>query len=112
RPSRVVRAPRRGAAIASDRLWDEAVRAVGRSWVGPGAEAGITTPPGDAVPTRLGPTPPGVVLSAPDAPMLAGAVALAAGRFQPLVRWDTNRRFADVLSTGDARALALELETR
>ena len=37
-------------------------------------------------PVALGVTPPGMVLSAPEAPMLAGAVALAAGRFQPLVR--------------------------
>ena len=34
----------------------------------------------------MGPTPPGVVLTSPGSPMLAGAVALAAGRFQPLVR--------------------------
>ncbi len=37
-------------------------------------------------PRWLGPTPPGAVLASPDGRMLAGAVALAAGRFQPLVR--------------------------
>ncbi|HMB04571.1 MAG TPA: hypothetical protein VKP69_12635 [Isosphaeraceae bacterium] len=112
RPARVVRYPRRRASIPSDRLWDEAVKAVGRSWARSGAEAGDDALRGDAVPARLGPTPPGVVIAAPDSPMLAGAVALAAGRFEPLVRWELPRRFADVLSADDARALALDLETR
>ena len=40
----------------------------------------------------LGATPPGLVLAAPDSPMLAGAVALAAGHFQPLVRLEPPAR--------------------
>ena len=62
-----------------------------------------TRPRGRRGPPALGPTPPGVVLSAPDSPMLAGAVALAAGRFQPLVRWDVAKRFADILSADEAQ---------
>jgi hypothetical protein len=50
------------------------------------------------VPRSLGATPPGVVISSPGAPMLAGAVALAAGRFQPLLRLDYPRRQAEILS--------------
>ena len=38
--------------------------------------------------------------------MLAGAVALAAGRFQPLLRLDSEKRFADVLSTDEVDAFA------
>ena len=110
RPARIVRAPRRAAPLAPEKLWDQAVAAVGRSWAAASVpEADL--PPGDAVPRRLGPTPPGVVLSAPDSPMLAGAVALAAGRFQPLIRWEIPIRFTDILSADEARALALNLET-
>jgi hypothetical protein len=112
RPARVIRYPRRVASIPSERLWDAAVAAVGRSWDRNGSEAAPSSLRGDAVATRLGPLPPGVVVSAPDAPMLAGAVALAAGRFEPLVRWDTPRRFGEVLSLDEARALARDLETR
>ena len=77
----------RGRPGSSDRLdlWlaaVEAVAAAGRRRRGPGEEL----PPAGAPPRGLGATPPGLVLSSPDSPMLAGAVALAAGRFQPLVR--------------------------
>jgi hypothetical protein len=112
RPARVVRYPRRVSSIPADRLWDAAVAAVGRSWVRSGAENAASAPRGDAVPAKLGPLPPGVVVSASDAPMLAGAVALAAGRFEPLVRWETPRRYGDVLSIDEARALARDLEAR
>ncbi len=97
RPARVVRLPRSAAPIAGGRAWDRAVDAVGASWRdGPGPVE--TSRRGDAVPRDLGPTPPGVVVSSPDAPMLAGAVALAAGRFQPLLRLDPTGRFDDLLS--------------
>ena len=103
-----------------------AERAVARAWTSatvPDAEL----PPAGSVPRRLGPTPPGLVLSNPESPMLAGAVALAAGRFQPLVRLDpvpaspgtgeaaTGRpfkRFHDVLSLTEARGLARLIEAR
>ncbi len=67
--------------------WAAASDAVARAWVedGPGRSA----PPSSALrPRELGPTPPGVVLSHPGSPALAGAAALAAGRFQPLVGVD------------------------
>ena len=96
-PARAGRAlPARGAADVAGRQALGPGRRRGRPVVGRRrAAARPTLPPGDAVPRRLGPTPPGVVVSAPDSPMLAGAVALAAGRFQPLIRWeipDTVRR--------------------
>ena len=45
----------------------------------------VQLPPASAFPRQAGPTPPGTVLSYPDSPSLAAAVALAAGRFQPLL---------------------------
>jgi hypothetical protein len=110
RPSRVVRYPTRSAAVAPGVTWERAVGAVGKSWAGQDAP-GEKVPRGDVSPTGLGPVPPGVVVSAPDSPSLAGAVALAAGRFQPLLRWETPKRFADVLSFEEARNLSLGLET-
>jgi len=67
-------------------------------------------PAGDRVPRQFGPTPPGVVVSSPSSPMLAGAVALAAGRFEPLLRWEPEKRFGDLLSEGEADQLAHDLE--
>ncbi|MBV8231156.1 MAG: hypothetical protein JO329_14315 [Planctomycetaceae bacterium] len=110
RPARVVRYPRRVAPPAPEKLWDRAIAAVGRSWSGDG-RAGADLLPGDAAPHRLGSTPPGVVLSSPDSPMLAGAVALAAGRFQPLIRWEVPKRFADTLTAAEAVTLARQFET-
>jgi hypothetical protein len=112
-PTRVVRFKRASALSDSaapstpDAHWDRAVAAVGRAWSGARAAAALR---GDAVPKSLGLTPPGVVVAAPDSPSLAGAVALAAGRFQPLLRWETKKRFADDLTTDEAGALAHELE--
>ena len=111
---------------AADRLalWQAAIEAVARAW----SDASPLTgrfPPAGSPPRGLGPTPPGVVLTAPDSPMLAGAVALAAGRFQPLVRlepgmWsldedrDAGRvyRFGDVLTLSQALRFARRLEGR
>ena len=82
-------------------------------------------PPAQKVPSRLGRTPPGLVLSNPQSPMLAGAVALAAGRFQPLVRLEPvtassspaeplgrsrPKTFHDVLSLAEARRFARLIE--
>ncbi len=89
--------------------WMEAMRAVARAWAPPSV-SDDRLPPVGVSPRGLGRTPPGVVLTSPDSPMLAGAVALAAGRFQPIVRveaglWsldsaraDGSPRHADVLS--------------
>ena len=103
RPARIVRMPRPATPIAAGKAWDRAVEAVGASWT-PGDDQGPARLPGDLAPKTLGPTPPGVVFSTPTAPMLAGAVALAAGRFQPLIRLDSDQRFADVLSLEDVDA--------
>jgi hypothetical protein len=109
RPARVVRYPRKPAAAASDEAWPRALAAVGKAWV---AEAeGVAPPQGDALPTSLGPAPSGLVLSSPDSPRLAAAVALAAGRFQPLLRWETKPKgFKSDLTADEARDLALNLE--
>ena len=111
---------------AADRLalWQKAIESVARAWSGESPPDG-RFPPGGSPPHGLGPTPPGVVLTAPDSPMLAGAVALAAGRFQPLVRlepsmWsleetrDAGRvyRSGDVLTLPQALRFARRLEAR
>jgi hypothetical protein len=113
RPARIVRYPGRGTPIASERLWDAAIVAVGRAWADEaagGGAAALPIPRGDSVPRRLGPTPPGAVLSSPTSPMLAGAVALAAGRFQPLVRWECGKHHADLVTRDEAVELALGIE--
>ena len=109
RPARIVRFPSKAAAVAPDRVWKTAVGAVGRSWAAADAPADRLSP-GDTRPIDLGPLPPGVVVSSPESPSLAGAVALAAGRFQPLIPWETAKHFNDVLATSEATDLALKLE--
>jgi hypothetical protein len=109
RPARVVRYPSRGAAIPAGALWERALTAVGRAWATDNAPAGAV-PRGDVVPRSLGATPPGVVVAAPDAPALPGAVALAAGRFQPLFLWQPGKGFDDRLPVQDALRLAAGLE--
>ncbi len=135
RPARVVRivAEARTGRASSDRsvaatdmpaLWTAAQRAVARAWTGESVPDG-RLPAAHRVPSNLGPTPPGLVLSNPESPMLAGAVALAAGRFQPLVRLDPITRysasgeslvgsqfksFRDVLSLAEARGFARLIE--
>jgi hypothetical protein len=107
RPARIVRYPRKAAAIPPEQLWTRVRAAVGRAWTADDPGGGST---GDAVPKSLGATPPGVVLSSPEGPMLAGAVALAAGRFQPLLRWDVSKHYPDVLAADEAEELARSLE--
>jgi hypothetical protein len=102
-------------------LWQAAMDAVARAWSEPIPSEG-RFPPAGAPPWWLGRTPPGLVLSAPDSPMLAGAVALAAGRFQPMVRvepgmWGLDdpggaNRFGDVLTLRQAWRFAHRLEAR
>ncbi len=99
RPSRVVRPPASRRQVGPGHAWARALEAVGSAWDEPGAAGpGLK---GDSPPWAIAPTPPGAVLSAPDAPMLAGAVALAAGRFQPLLRFDRPERYGDVLSPAE-----------
>jgi hypothetical protein len=135
RPARVVRYPSRGDGSPrpsgmprslADRLalWQAALGAVARAWSSP-FRPDSDLPPGGAPPHWLGATPPGLVLTAPESPMLAGAVALAAGRFQPLVRlepssWSLDAqggpsrslRYGDVLTLSQAWGFALRVESR
>ena len=110
-PARIVRYPKKPARLTPEKYWDAAGLAVARSWttddqkVKEGSAA-------EVIPKSLGATPPGVVLSSADAPMLAGAVALAAGRFQPLLRWDCPKHFGDVLTAEEAQSLLLSLEEK
>ncbi|AGA30719.1 hypothetical protein [Singulisphaera acidiphila] len=110
-PARIVRFPRKAETIPADQVWPRVLKAIGQTWSKPG-EKGATAFAGDLVPKKLGATPPGVVLSEPDSPSLAGAVALAAGRFQPLLRWDVEKGFGDVLTNDEAHALAASLESK
>jgi hypothetical protein len=126
RPARVVRylgrgrgsdpAPRSAQILRSpaDRQarWQAALEAVARAWSSP-YRPDANLPPGGAPPRWLGATPPSLVLAAPESPMLAGAVALAAGRFQPLVRFESASWSPDapggpgqVLRPGDVLTLA------
>lgn len=110
RPARVVRYGAKNVTpLGPGEVWGRAVAAVGKAWAG-GTTPDDKAPPGDAVPPALGPVPPGVVLSHPESPRLAAAVALAAGRFQPLVLWETPKHYADVLAAQEARDLAQGLE--
>ncbi len=108
-PARIVRYPKKVASLSSEKVWDEAVAAVGQSWSNPKTPRAAVAK-GDAIPERLGPTPPGVVISSPRSPTLAGAVALAAGRFQRLLRWDPGKRYQDVVPAAEARDMALRIE--
>lgn len=121
KPARVVRWPRRPRSREDGPLedWIAAEAAVGRSWA---AEERSSTevPPSGARPVGLGPTPPGAVLSHPSSRSLAGAAALAAGRFQPLVRVEPAEArekparlgFRDVATEEQAVALARRIEAR
>ena len=106
----------------SEVVWSRALQAVARAWSGP-SESSRTLPDASLPPRTLGATPPGVVLTAPQAPMLAGAVALAAGHFQPLVRAESSievrgkmghsirpPRFGDVLTVEQAWQFARRVE--
>lgn len=120
RPARVVRlqAAWPGAEkLGSYEVWTKALEAVGRSW---GRDEPGGRPPlaGGVFPRRLAPTPPGVVLSNPRSPSLAAAVALAAGRFQPLVHLepmtadDKVLGFNHTLNQEQAVDLARRIEAR
>ena len=111
RPARIVRYPKVVAPVGEGMTWQRALAAVAGSWTSEDDPAALGLA-GDAVPSRLGATPPGVVFSAPTAPMLAGAVALAAGRFQPLIRVESRKRFGDLLSPEEFAAFDRELAAK
>jgi hypothetical protein len=109
RPARIVRFPSKVGPIAPEELWERAQNAVGTAWLD--AKSDKSLPRGDVVPENLGKTPPGVVLSTSDSSALPGAVALAAGRFQPLLKWETGgKRFADRISAAEAAGFARSIE--
>ncbi|WP_435006656.1 hypothetical protein P12x_004165 [Tundrisphaera lichenicola] len=110
KPARVIRFVGTSAPIAQDKIWDRAVAAVGASWSEPDDHSSKTS--GIEVPRSIGATPPGVILSSPEASMLAGAVALAAGRFQPLLRFDSSKKYSDVLSFEDFLKFDLDLTSK
>jgi hypothetical protein len=113
RPDRIVRwpPPPGASGLHGDALWREATQCVGRAWVP--ETATDSGPPGDRVPRfESGPTPPGIVLSEPESPQLAGAVALAAGRFQPMLRWTVPGTTEKILSAAQARVLADDLRRK
>ncbi len=105
RPARVVRYATRGRPIDDGGEWARAVEAVGDSWSAEGAapEARLR---GDAPPDRLGKTPPGAVVGRPKSPALAGLAALAAGRFQPMIRLDGADDSKKELSEAEMAAFA------
>ena len=121
RPARIVR--HRAASAAGSRepgshlVWSKALAAVGRAWGRdePGGPAPLAA---GVFPRRLGPTPPGVVLSNPQSPTLGAAVALAAGRFQPLVHLepmtadDSTLGFDDAPGEAEAVDFARRIEAR
>lgn len=107
RPERIVRFPARAEPVPADQLWQRALEAVSRAWSLEGER-----PSADRPPLAVGPTPPGVVVTSPGSPSLAGAVALAAGRFQPLVRWEPAQRYANTIEQKEAEELAADLRER
>ncbi len=111
RPSHVIRYPGRSQPLAAETVWERAIESIGKSWRDP-EKADLKIGRGDEVPQGLGPVPPGVVVSTPESPTLAAAVALAAGHFQPLWKWETPKNSSDILTLDEARSLALNLETR
>ncbi len=104
RPARVVRYPKRADPINADQVWDLATQAVGATWKVTGL-APVKPLRGDLRPDLGGLNPPGVVLGFAESPSLPGLAALAAGRFQPIVRLDSTKRYGDLLSANDMTTL-------
>jgi hypothetical protein len=109
RPARIVRFPSRARPIEGDMAWERAVAAVCDAWTAEGASADRKLK-GDESPTLLGKTPPGVVIGRPGSESLPGLAALAAGRFQPLLRVDSVKGFKDQLSAEEFHAFAAAIE--
>jgi hypothetical protein len=76
--------------------------------------AGVGAPPeatGAELRDALGLTPPGIVVTSPIDPAWPGALALAAGRFQPLLMIDRPRgSIGGAMSVPDSDALARQIE--
>ncbi len=104
--------------------WQRATQAVSDAWRG-GENGGPEASASDTAARPKGIAVPGIVFSAPDSPMLAGAIALAAGRFEPLVLlepelWpispalhpDRRRRFGDLIGLAEAWQFARGVEAQ
>ncbi len=108
RPARIVRFNAAEASPESSEIrWGTAVSAVARAWT---SEATPTVSGSQPYPKK--PSTPGLVFSNENSETLAGAVALAAGRFQPLLRWDPENSFNDTLTTEQAEELARDVQLR
>ena len=105
RPARVVRYPNRAPTVGGVLRWRNAVKAVGRSWT----DDDDDPPSGDRRSASNRGGAPGLVVSNPQATMLAGASALAAGHLQPLIRWEPGGSFGEMLSNADAQKMAEDL---
>lgn len=106
RPSRIVRLPAAPARGDGGDQWVSAMRAVVRSW----SDRAIPRIDAETIVIPRGSVAPGLVLSEPESPSLAGAVALAAGRFEPLVRWTPAQRGQDTLTLHQALNTAMSVE--
>ncbi len=113
RPARVIQlteAPR--LPTDPEARWAQLIEVVGQSWRDP---EGGPTPLGNRPPSaddlggHLGPA--GLVLSSPTSPSLAGGLALAAGRFQPLVRWEPGGSESDRPNAQAVERLVRDLST-
>ncbi len=114
----------RSGEVSPDVVWQQAIRSLIRA---------CSPPPGTVAPLagidgrarKLTRGAPGLVLTAADSPMFAGAIALAAGRFQRVVRVEPvmasrtrshnpNRaaRLGDILSLEDAWQFAKRIEAQ
>ena len=103
-PARVLRFPRVADRLEAADRWKAATEAVSLSWT-------FLARPGETAraPRFAEPTAPGVVVSRPESALLAGGAALAAGRFEPFLRWELEGTPERVLSQAQARAAAGEL---
>lgn len=110
RPARVVRYPGRGRPIEPGQAWDRAVAAVGAAWSADDAPADARLK-GDERPERLGKTPPGAVVGRSESASLPGLAALAAGRFQPMIRFEYPKRYGEDLRVEEADAFFGGIET-
>jgi hypothetical protein len=138
RPARVVRYSRRASPAvagaspampeppASRRAeWSKAFEAVAAACASPAPSSAARRSIGDVKMDHLRQRAPGVVFSSPQSPMLAGAVALAAGHAQPLLRLEPQPeavsvdgstrapyRLADILTPAEAWTFAHQVENR
>ena len=106
KPSRVVRYPKRSDPLTPAKTWEAAQTAIGRAWTSKDDSPAANAEEKELKTGRA----PGVVLVDPASPMLAGGVALAAGRFQPMISMTFARRFEEVLDSAGMNEFALLVE--